>query len=318
MRIPHWSLLVAHFPSFTPQPPSNSPFAFSSVHSLLHQISHSYPRENGVTEPCHAQLVFRVYLVSGATGSHTREARSLRFWFKPQLPPDERAHEAQTFFRELVSPQDFPKDYVGFIKKIMKLMQHKYQELKILEVELRQEGCGPPPQEFIEETTANHAPVISEQRVLDMIENAYPNPLTVDDFVNAGKWAKAEVKEALEALEEKGLTRAMSDGLYIRQHSVDTQVVKQMPTLSSSRQPTIAIITALYCEKQAVDAMMDNQETFVRFTTVGYIELGWGRTSLYYSVSQTVGPDPEGNRKALLRAVAEKGKRQVFLGPALQ
>lgn len=47
------------------------------------------------------------------------------------------------------------------------------------------------------------------------------------------------------------------------------QVVKQMPTLHSSRQPSIAVITALYCEKQAVDAMMDNQETYVRYTTVG-------------------------------------------------
>lgn len=42
-----------------------------------------------------------------------------------------------------------------------------------------------------------------------------------------------------------------------------------MPTLCSSRQPSIAVITALYCEKQAVDAMMDNQETYVRYTTVG-------------------------------------------------
>ncbi|XP_061711243.1 uncharacterized protein LOC133520667 isoform X2 [Cydia pomonella] len=225
--------------------------------------------ENGVTEPCHAQLEFRVYLVSAANGSHTREARALRFWFKPQMTPGERPHEAQAFFRELVSPQDFPKDYVGFIKKIIKLMQHKYLQLKILEIELRQEGTGTPPPAFIEESAANQTPVISEQRVLDMIENAYPNPLTVDDFITAGKWSKAEVKDALEALEEKGLTRAMSDGLYIRQHSVDTQVVKQMPMLCSSRQPSIAIITALYCEKQAVDAMMDNQETFVRYTTVG-------------------------------------------------
>ncbi|KAG6450888.1 hypothetical protein O3G_MSEX006840 [Manduca sexta] len=225
--------------------------------------------ENGVTEPCHAQLEFYVYLVSGTTGTHTREARALRFWFKPQMPPSERPYEAQAFFRELVSPQDFPKDYVGFIKKIMKLMQHKYYQLKLLEVELRQEGCGPPPPAYIEDSIVNQTPVISEQRVLDMIENAYPNALTVEDFVSAGKWSKAEVKDALEALEEKGLTRTMSEGLYIRQHSIDTQVVKQMPTLCSSRQPSIAVITALYCEKQAVDAMMDNQETYVRYTTVG-------------------------------------------------
>ncbi|CAH2105712.1 unnamed protein product [Euphydryas editha] len=224
--------------------------------------------ENGVTEPCHAQLEFCVYLVSAVTGNHTREARALRFWFKPEVTPNECQHEAQAFFRELVSPQDFPKDYVGFIKKIIKLMQNKYHQLKLLEVELRQEGTGPPPPAFIEDSIVNQT-VISEQKVLDMIENAYPNPLSVEDFVTAGKWSKAEVKDALESLEEKGLTRLMSDGIYVRQHSIDTQVVKQMPTLCSSRQPTIAVVTALYCEKQAVDAMMDNQETYVRYTTVG-------------------------------------------------
>lgn len=44
-------------------------------------------------------------------------------------------------------------------------------------------------------------------------------------FTRAGKWSKAEVKDALESLEEKGLTRAMSEGIYVRQHSIDTQVL---------------------------------------------------------------------------------------------
>ena len=42
-----------------------------------------------------------------------------------------------------------------------------------------------------------------------------------------------------------------------------------MPTIASNRQPTIAIITAQYCEKLAIDAMLENKETFVRYTTVG-------------------------------------------------
>lgn len=42
-----------------------------------------------------------------------------------------------------------------------------------------------------------------------------------------------------------------------------------MPTMVSSKQPTIAIITAHYCEKLAVDAMIHAQETYVRYTTVG-------------------------------------------------
>lgn len=47
------------------------------------------------------------------------------------------------------------------------------------------------------------------------------------------------------------------------------QIVKQMPTMASNKQPTIAVVTAQYCEKVAVDAMLENKETFVRYTTVG-------------------------------------------------
>lgn len=49
----------------------------------------------------------------------------------------------------------------------------------------------------------------------------------------------------------------------------EIKVVKQMPTIASNKQPTIAIITAQYCEKIAVDSMLENKETFVRYTTVG-------------------------------------------------
>jgi len=38
-----------------------------------------------------------------------------------------------------------------------------------------------------------------------------------------------------------------------------------------AKQPTIAIITAQYCEKLAVDSLIENKETFVRYTTVGEI-----------------------------------------------
>ena len=47
------------------------------------------------------------------------------------------------------------------------------------------------------------------------------------------------------------------------------QHVKQMPTIAANQQPTIAIITANYCEKLAVDAMMEQKTTFVKFKTEG-------------------------------------------------
>lgn len=72
-------------------------------------------------------------------------------------------------------------------------------------------------------------------------------------------------------LQSRGLVKAMDHGAFTRQQSMDVQVtiVKQMPTMASAKQPTIAIITAQYCEKLAVDAMIENKETYVRYTTVG-------------------------------------------------
>ena len=51
----------------------------------------------------------------------------------------------------------------------------------------------------------------------------------------------------------------------------EVKEVKQMSTITMSgdTKPSIAIITALYCEKLAVDAMMENKTTFVRYKTEG-------------------------------------------------
>jgi hypothetical protein len=42
-----------------------------------------------------------------------------------------------------------------------------------------------------------------------------------------------------------------------------------MPILPEQDQPTVAVITLLYCEKLAVDAMMDSKTTYVRYKTEG-------------------------------------------------
>ncbi|KAJ8955107.1 hypothetical protein NQ314_006990 [Rhamnusium bicolor] len=86
-------------------------------------------------------------------------------------------------------------------------------------------------------------------------------------------WDEEEVAQCLAALQSRQLVKAMDHGAFTRQQSQQDShqvtIVKQMPTMASSKQPTIAIITAQYCEKLAVDAMIENKETFVRYTTVG-------------------------------------------------
>lgn len=78
---------------------------------------------NDSTEPPHLTLEFRVFLVSAQTGKHTQESRILRFWFRAapdttdgHPSEDKQATVAQEFFKELVSPKDFPRGTVNHIE----------------------------------------------------------------------------------------------------------------------------------------------------------------------------------------------------------
>lgn len=72
--------------------------------------------ENGdVTVPAQLSLMFKVFLVNAQTKKHTQEARTLRFWFaqpkdcQDNLCEENHAAVAQDFFRELVTPKEFPR-----------------------------------------------------------------------------------------------------------------------------------------------------------------------------------------------------------------
>ncbi|XP_068205100.1 uncharacterized protein [Palaemon carinicauda] len=224
---------------------------------------------NGIEDtPAQLQLEFKVFLINAQTQKHTQESRQLRFWFRDAVADKERMKSAQEFFKELVAPLEFPRDYVGFIKKIMKMMQHKYQNISKIEIELRQlEESDKPPTRPMED----QKPELTEEKVLEMIESSYPNPITVNDMAKRSSASMEEVELFISNLTDKGLIKAMAPGCFTRvvQNETDLKVVRQMPTITSNKQPTIAIITAHYSEKLAVDTMIENQETFVRYTTVG-------------------------------------------------
>lgn len=82
-----------------------------------------------------------------------------------------------------------------------------------------------------------------------------------------------EVRHYVSALQVKGLIKALdpqsTSFTRVVQNETAVKIVKQMPKMVKAKQPSIAIITAHYCEKLAVDSMIQNQETFVRYTTVG-------------------------------------------------
>lgn len=224
--------------------------------------------------PAQLSLEFRVFLVSANTGQHSQESRKLRFWFRDWIQEgDVQAHVAQDFFRELVSPKEFPRDYVGFIKKIMKQLQKGYNEIQAVEVELRilEQTSAPPSRPLSFEDSQFEVVPLTPEKVLELIEQAYPNPITPEDLSKDNGWEEEEVLQIMLLLKERGLIKSMEYNSFTRIHHDDKEIkiVKQMPTIASNKQPTIAIITAQYCEKLAVDAMLENKETFVRYTTVG-------------------------------------------------
>ncbi|XP_062536527.1 uncharacterized protein LOC134205358 isoform X3 [Armigeres subalbatus] len=230
--------------------------------------------QNAERTPAQLSLEFRVFLVSANTGQHSQESRKIRFWFRDWLHDgDVQAHVAQDFFRELVSPKEFPRDYVGFIKKIMKQLQRGYNEIQAVEVELRilEQTSAPPSRPLSFEDSQFEVIPLTPEKILEMIEQAYPNPITPEDLAKDNGWDEEEVLQIMLLLKERGLIKSMEYNSFTRIHHDDKEIkiVKQMPTIASNKQPTIAIITAQYCEKLAVDAMLENKETFVRYTTVG-------------------------------------------------
>nr|CAD7200494.1 unnamed protein product [Timema douglasi] len=116
----------------------NGPVLKSKAEQLAELLDNNQEFVYGDNSPAQLSLEFRVFLVSGQTGKHTQESRTLQFWFITNLSESDQASVAQEFFKELVSPQEFPRDYIGFIKKVMKLLQHGYSSLKKVEVTLTQ------------------------------------------------------------------------------------------------------------------------------------------------------------------------------------
>ncbi|KAI5698121.1 hypothetical protein M8J76_016033 [Diaphorina citri] len=222
--------------------------------------------------PSDLSLSFRVFLVNSATGGHTEENRTLSFWFKPICHHHEKPSITQEFFQKLVHPKEFPRDYVGFIKKIMKLMQNSYPLIQKIQIELKlQENTLLPQNTSLskDESLELKKIPITEDEVLKIIESSYPNPITVEHIAKERHWDLEDVKNHVNKLQEKLLVKSLEHGGFTRIETNKVQVVKQMPTITKARQPTIAIITAQYCEKLAVDALIDDKETFVRYTTVG-------------------------------------------------
>ncbi|XP_076455911.1 uncharacterized protein LOC143290397 isoform X2 [Babylonia areolata] len=223
------------------------------------------------------QLGFLCFLIDQKTNEHFVESRKLKFWYRDGTDYYSQVTTAYEFFKELVRPENFPRDYVGFITKCMKQMQGDHYSLarKIdLEIQQLEKDEAPQTPGFTKEDMRPVEEIVRE-KLLTVLESAYPNVLAVEDLMRITASDEAVVMLQLRELQSRELIREMEQGGFVRQvldektGETEVQMVKQMPTIAANQQPTIAIITALYHEKVAVDAMMENKTTYVRYKTEG-------------------------------------------------
>ncbi|KAG9509244.1 hypothetical protein GZH46_02246, partial [Fragariocoptes setiger] len=256
-----------------------------------------------------ASLSFKVFLVNAATQHKSMEHRTLRFWFS--LPSQteasndkdnsclaanqkENSRASQDYFRSLIgtSSNEFPKNYVEFIKKLMRMLKKQYLTIQRIEVELKPLSEGDKPlsrSSSIDGSSSSHGEAehdLTSQRILELIESSYPNPVTVQDLCKlivppavaitsqqSPTSIEPQVKELVEDLRERKKVTT-TDGISftrvtLQDRNTKINLVKQMPRVTRAQQPSIAIITAQYCEKMAVDAMISNKDTYVRYKTEG-------------------------------------------------
>ncbi|XP_064643977.1 uncharacterized protein LOC135497910 isoform X3 [Lineus longissimus] len=250
----------------------------------------------------HLQLEFRCFLINKKNGDRIVEQRKLRFWFVEGTDHFGRMNAAYDFFRQLVHPDTFPRDYVGFVMNTMKQMKDpRYKPIRKVDVELvpLDISDAPPPspvagEGVVRETlplglncgrpfevsnevpglpkqdNRTHEEIVREQLLLTL-ESAYPNILAMDDLVKILDTDEKTISAQLRELQDRELVR-MEVGGFMRQvedKKTEVKAVKQFNTATTGQRPTIAIITAMYHEKMAVDAMMRDKTTFVKYKKEG-------------------------------------------------
>ncbi|VDL86088.1 unnamed protein product [Schistocephalus solidus] len=89
------------------------------------------------TESQDMQLEFTCLMHNNRTADSHAESRRLKFWFLDKTERPQRLTDSYDFFKDLVNQGTFPKDYVGFIKRMLKQLQSDhYPSLRRVDLDI--------------------------------------------------------------------------------------------------------------------------------------------------------------------------------------
>lgn len=208
------------------------------------------------------------FSVGISDGQKTKqERRCLEFYMRSDVTAGREIVHA--FFRQLVN--NLPSDYTSFLKKVLILMQKGFYEIERVGVDFKivaeeekvviPEAAQYDSSSEVEEVTAGH--------VQEVLEHAYPNGLTVGLIAESLRCTTEEATKYLLELEASGIVRRVDDEwIRVDTRNVDA-VTQQKHSGSSSGHPTVAIITCLFVEKQAVDALIEDSSVIHKYKSGG-------------------------------------------------
>uniref|UniRef100_A0A9J2Q2Q3 SAM-dependent methyltransferase Erg6/SMT-type domain-containing protein n=1 Tax=Ascaris lumbricoides TaxID=6252 RepID=A0A9J2Q2Q3_ASCLU len=217
---------------------------------------------------CDVALSFSVWVSDGV--NRKQENRQLRFRFFDDVELIQKHTLAQQFFKDLVN--SFLKDYVTFLKRILKLMQCGYLPLREIEVDMQfakdDEAIQMP--DIKEYDSGSEVESVTAAHVQDVLEHAYPNGLSVELIAEALRCTVEEVEEFLHELEVLGVVQKLqNEWIRVDAIKVDESKFASGALTRDRHSPTVAIITCLFVEKQCIDAIIDDSTTVHRYRSGG-------------------------------------------------
>lgn len=109
-------------------------------------------------------------------------------------------------------------------------------------------------------------------KMLENLEAAFPSCINTQQLLSISSVRLTDMLEAvvfLKDLLKLGLALEVARGVWLRSptHHLDIaheiKMVSEMPRLIGREAPTVALVTVLYCDKQAMDTMMDDKVSYV-------------------------------------------------------
>uniref|UniRef100_A0A5S6QK10 Nucleoside phosphorylase domain-containing protein n=1 Tax=Trichuris muris TaxID=70415 RepID=A0A5S6QK10_TRIMR len=250
------------------------------IHGGIIVRSAQSPDEFGLEAAKHEEKPFRVQLKitlhNGLQSVRQKEIRQLSFTFVDNFDNAKKYNYVENFIELLLS--NFPSDYGNFLIRLAKLLKRRFTQIQSVDMEIQVTDS--------EKTILEDDSVINDPAdvprvpaeppkigdVQELLEHAFPNGMTTVEIASTLNSSCAIVEEFLSQLAVRGVITHLESDQWVRiDKDADFQnaIGKQMPKVSRSDRPSVAIVTALYAEKLAVDAMLENKRTYVRYKSDG-------------------------------------------------